>query len=358
MIQPEAHRDEVLAQMPDGVVVVGADRAVTQVNPRAVRLIGRGSMELVGRPVTEALPLIEPTGRSWWSCIDPWSGLATRTGHRERMLLLPGRGEMLVTMSFVRAERSGPVERVIVMLRDASQRRRHESGTAELVSIVAHELRSPLSSIKGFSGTLSRQWERFTEDQRRLMVETIATDSQRLSRLLNELLDVSRLDASRLRVSLRPLDVRQVIGAHVTRLVAGGHDRSRFSWEEADLGRLEVWADADRLDQILANLIENALRHGAGTVRVTTEVLSDIDGEPSSVAVAVSDEGEGIDPELYPLIFDKFWHGSARGSTGLGLYLVKGLVEAHGGQVEVDRAPTGGALFRFTLPLREPSHMS
>lgn len=350
--------DEILAQMPDGIVVADAKRTVIVVNPRAARLIGRTCAELVGRPVTEVLPLIEPTGRSWWSCLDPWSGLATRTGHRERMLLLPGRGEMLVTMSFVRARRAGPVDRVVVMLRDASQRRRHESGTAELVSIVAHELRSPLSSIKGFSGTLSRQWERFSDDQRRLMVDTIAADSQRLSRLLNELLDVSRLDASRLRVSLRPLDVREVIGAHITRMVAGGHDRTRFSWEESGQGRLEVWADADRLDQILANLIENALRHGAGTVWITTEVIPDPGGEASAVAVTVSDEGEGIDPSLYPLIFDKFWHGSARGSTGLGLYLVKGLVEAHGGQVEVDRAPTGGALFRFTLPLREPAHMS
>lgn len=340
----------VLAAMPDGLVVVGADHRIAFVNPRAARLIGAPIGDLVGRRAEHALPLVVPGGRSWWECVDPWGGLATRTGHRERMLRLPGRGEVLVTMSFVRASRGGPVRQVIVVLRDTEQRRRSELGTAELLSIVAHELRSPLSSIRGFSGTLLRQWGRFSEPQKRLMIETIAADSQRLSRLLNELLDVSRLDASRLRVAPRPLDLRAVITAHVDRLVGGGHDRDRFAWAEAFEPRREVWADADRLDQILANLLENALRHGAGLVRIeTAEAPPDENGTPF-VAVTVSDEGEGIDPELYPLVFEKFWHGSDRGSTGLGLYLVKGLVEAHGGAVTIDRAPGGGALFRVTLP--------
>lgn len=348
---------EVLAAHPDGVIVAGADRTIGYVNPRAARIVGRPAAELLGEKVVDAVPFIEPGGNRWWGCLDPWGGLATRSGHRERMLLLPGRGHVLVTMSFVRTGRLGPVDRIIIALRDTEARRRSEAGTAELLSIVAHELRSPLSSIRGFSGTLLRQYDRFSDGQRRLMLETIATDSQRLSRLLNELLDVSRIDASRLRVRPSPLDLRTTITAHIDGLVAAGHDRPRFAWDGRRGPRLEVWADRDRLDQILANLLENALRHGAGTVTVRTGAAEpDAHGTPM-VAVTVSDEGEGIDPELYPLIFEKFWHGQARGSTGVGLYLVKGLIEAHGGQVTVDRAPGGGAQFRITLPAAEPTHL-
>lgn len=349
---------EILAGFPDGIVVAGADRRVTYANRRAERLLGCAAGELVGLPVTEALPLLEPGGNRWWDCLDPWGGLATRTGHRERMLLLPGRGRLLVTMSFVRATRLGPVERVIVSLRDTEARRRSEAGTAELLSIVAHELRSPLSSIRGFSGTLERRYDRFSDEQRRLMIGTIATDSRRLSRLLNELLDVSRIDASRLTVRPRPLDLRPIVTAHIDGLVGAGHDRTRFAWAEAFESRLEVWADPDRLDQVIANLLENALRHGAGIVTVSTSAAEPgPDGTPM-VALTVSDEGDGIDPTLYPLIFQKFWHGQARGSTGVGLYLVKGLVEAHGGRVAVDRAPSGGARFTVTLPAAEPRHLS
>lgn len=345
---------DILRTLPDGVVTVGADRLVDYVNPRAARLLGRDESDLVGITAREALPFVEPGGNNWWDCIDPWGGLATRSGHRERMLLLPGLGHVLVTMSFVRAGRGAPLQRVVVAIRDTEQRRRSEAGTAELLSIVAHELRSPLSSIRGFSGTLQRQYDRFSDAQRRLMIETIATDSHRLSRLLNELLDVSRIDASRLRVRPGPIDLRATVSGHIDGLVAAGHDRTRFAWAERSGPRLEVWADPDRLDQVVTNLLENALRHGAGTVTIATAPAEpDGHGTPM-LALIVSDEGVGIDPELYPLIFEKFWHGQARGSTGVGLYLVKGLVEAHGGRVGVDRAAGGGAEFTITLPAAEP----
>ncbi|MBW3084375.1 Sensor histidine kinase ResE [Austwickia sp. TVS 96-490-7B] len=344
---------QILAVMPDGVLVVGADQRVVFLNPRAERLLGRLASDILCTPVRDALPLVEPGGMSWWDCFDPWGGISIRTGHRERMLHLPGRGHFLVTMSIVRHRRGGPVDQVVVILRDTEQRRRHEAGTAELISVVAHELRSPLTSIKAFSGTLLRRWERFSEPQRLLMMQTIEADAQRLSRLLSELLDVSRIDASRLRVTPRPVDLRQAVTAHIDRYVVSGHDRAKFSWKEAFSPRQEVWADADRLDQIIVNLVDNALKHGGGTVSIETASVPVPQGETPWVTLTVEDEGEGIDPENYPLIFEKFWHGSHRGSTGLGLYLVKGLVEAHGGRVSVGRAAGGGARFMVSLPAAE-----
>ncbi|GMA40005.1 sensor histidine kinase [Mobilicoccus caccae] len=382
--------EAVLSCLPDGVVVADEHGLVQLVNPRAAKLLGRRPEDVVGERVVEALPLLDAAGHSWWTCCDPWDGLATRTGHRERLLLLPGRGQVLVTMRYVRAEPLGPVVRVVVALRDTDARRRAETENAELISMVAHELRAPLASVKGFSSTLLKRWDRFTDTQKHLMIETIEADAERLARLIHELLDVSRLDTSRLRLDRRRVDLREVIVRCVERLVASGLDPSRFeiridddpcragtdgtgpagagtaevdtevdaptdplpATDEVDRADVLVWADADRLDQIVTNLLENAVRHGAGTVHVSVSPQNPGTAEGSSPMwiVSVADEGEGIRPEQYALVFSKFWHGSRRGSTGLGLYLVRGLVEAHGGSISVDRAPEGGALFRFALP--------
>ena len=132
-------------------------------------------------------------------------------------------------------------------------------------------------------------------------------------------------------------------------MVASGHDEDRF---EVDVeGRVaEVWADPDRLEQVVSNLVGNAVRHGEG--RVTLTLGPDPDGD--GVAVTVDDEGEGIGDEHLGMVFTKFWRGARRGGTGLGLYVVRGLVEAHDGRVSVGRSPAGGARFRFTLPAAVP----
>jgi signal transduction histidine kinase len=192
------------------------------------------------------------------------------------------------------------------------------------------------------------------------MLETIEHDADRVTRLITELLDISRIDAGRLQVRRQPVDVVATAHRHVERMVASGHARSRFV-VSAD-GRLpEVWADPDRVDQVLANLLENAVRHGDGTVSmdVLATQQDGPDGEPvAAVAVVVTDEGDGIAEEDMQRVFTRFWHGSRRGGTGLGLYLVRGLVEAHGGHIQVGRGPTGGAQFRFTLPAGAPEYVA
>jgi signal transduction histidine kinase len=125
----------------------------------------------------------------------------------------------------------------------------------------------------------------------------------------------------------------------------------------------ETWLDADKVDQILGNLVENAIRHGAGTVTIVVEPVRTVSARAASrpgaagvpaVAVSVRDEGDGVAPELVPRIFRQFWRAKRRSGAGLGLYIVKGLVEAHGGTITVQRAPGGGAEFRFTMPAGLP----
>jgi signal transduction histidine kinase len=271
--------------------------------------------------------------------------------------------EVLVTASYIRPGRSQPVNRVLILLRDTEQRRRTEANHAALISTVAHELRSPLTSVKGFSSTLLRRWERFSDEQKRLMIETIEADADRVTRLISELLDVSRIDAGRLQIRPQPLDVTSIYERHIERAVATGHDREQFV-VDVPADTPEIWADPDRLDQILANLIENALRHGEGTVTLGATAAHDgVKGAgrrrlEGCVDLVVSDNGKGIDPAHRELVFSRFWHGSGRGSTGLGLYVVKGLVEAHGGRIVVEDAPSGGAQFRFSLPTEPPDYLA
>jgi signal transduction histidine kinase len=348
--------------LPDGLVI--ADRAglVTVFNRSAARLTGIEPGRALGRDVRQILPLHDAQDRCWWAQSQPYEGLSTRSRHPERSLYLPDGTELLVTVGYVRDPRSGQprpgwhrsggaVRRVVISLRGAQQRARLERSRADLVSTVAHELRSPLTSVKGFTATLLAKWPRFTDDQKRLMLETVNADADRVTRLITELLDVSRIEAGRIEIRRELVDIPDRARKLIAGRVAAGDPAAKFRVEVR--GELpEIWLDADKIDQILGNLIENAVRHGAGTVTTVVESLPGAGGR--GVAVSVRDQGQGIEPELAPRVFRQFWRAKRRGGAGLGLFIVKGLVEAHGGTITVQQAPGGGAEFRFTMPAGAP----
>ena len=345
-------------ELPDGVVVADEAGRIIVFNRVAARLTGLDPAEVIGKFVFDVLPLRDAESRDWWVYADPYHGLPTRTRHPERSLYLADGTEILVSVGYVREDRrkggargSHPVRRLVISLRGAKQRERLERSRAELVSTVAHELRSPLTSVKGFTATLLAKWPRFTDDQKRVMLETVNADADRVTRLITELLDVSRIEAGRIEVHRQLVDVPQRASRIIAGRVASGENAARFQLQVA--GELpETWLDADKIDQILGNLIENAVRHGAGTVTTMVEPLRGA-GSPG-IAVSVRDQGAGIAPELAPRVFRQFWRAKRRGGAGLGLFIVKGLVEAHGGTISVHQAPGGGAEFRFTMPAGTP----
>lgn len=366
------------ALLPDGLVVIGGDQVVRFANPEALRILGCEAHEVMGRPIREGLPLTDKYGRDWWARTDPWGGIETRTGHREKLLVGPAGRDVLVTARYVRGTRGGPVERVMLGLRDAEARLRAERDQATVLSTVAHELRAPLTSVTGFTSSLLRRWDRFTDEQKRLMIETIEADATRLTRLITELLDISRLDSNQLSLRLGPVDLYAVLSRHVVRHELGRHPgavRLRLGTRAEADGLPELWADSDRLEQVLFNLIDNGLRHGAGVVTVTIDrsggapdaKKSDGPGGASSrdrgavvrdtvehLVVIVDDEGEGIAIDDREKIFGRFWHGPSNASTGLGLYVVRGLVAAHGGSVTAGASEAGGARFVVRLPAGLP----
>ncbi|MEV4948658.1 ATP-binding protein [Streptomyces sp. NPDC053755] len=343
--------------LPDGLVVADATGLVVCFNAAAARLTSVSRDDALGAPLEQVLPLEDLKGRRWWTLTDPYGGLATRRGQPERNLLLPGGREVLVSARYVRGHPTGPVLRVVVSLRGTEARRRTELSHAELIATVAHELRSPLTSVKGFTATLLAKWERFTDDQKRLMLETVDADANRVTRLIAELLDISRIDSGRLEVRRQPVDIAAAVGRHIQAHTAGGQSPDRF-FVRVRPGLPDLWADPDKIDQILGNLLENAVRHGEGTVTIeVAPTCATTDGEKGT-AVTVSDEGPGIPEESMGRVFTRFWRGSKRGGTGLGLYIVKGIVEAHGGTITVGRGPRGGAEFRFILPVAAPAYLA
>jgi PAS domain S-box-containing protein len=339
-------------ELPDGLVVADETGRIIVFNRAAARLTSISADETTGKFVFDMLPFKDDDDRDWWMCIDPYHGLATRSRHPERSLYLADGTELLVSVGYARDGRGGPVRHLVISLRGAQQRARLEKSRAELVSTVAHELRSPLTSVKGFTATLLAKWHRFTDDQKRVMLETVNADADRVTRLITELLDVSRIESGRMEVHRQLVDVPDRARKIIEGRVAAGEPETKFRLEYSpDLP--ETWLDADKIDQILSNLVENAVRHGAGIVTVVVEPAR-IAGDRAAVAVFVRDQGEGIPPEMAPRVFRQFWRGKRRGGTGLGLYIVKGLVEALDGDITVGRAPGGGAEFRFILPVGAP----
>ncbi|MFF3747053.1 ATP-binding protein [Streptomyces kronopolitis] len=341
--------------LPDGLVVADEAGRVVCFNAAAARITGIAPGAALGRSLEHALPLQDIEGRRWWRLTDPYGGLAIRRGQPERNLLLGGR-EVLVSARYVRKVPTGPVERLVIALRGTEARRRTELSHAELIATVAHELRSPLTSVKGFTATLLQKWERFTDDQKRLMLETVDADANRVTRLIAELLDISRIDSGRLEVRRQRVDMTAAVRRHVQAQTTAGQRPDRFLIRMLE-PLPDLWADPDKVDQVLGNLLENAVRHGEGTVTIEVGPVSDATSAEGT-SVTVSDEGPGIPEESMSRVFTRFWRGSKRGGTGLGLYIVKGIVEAHGGTITVGRAPAGGAQFRFSLPVAAPAFLA
>lgn len=331
--------------LPDGLVIADADAVVTVVNPAAERLLGTTADDLVGKHVGESLGLRDEEGQDWWACVRPYDGLQTRTRLVESAWFDLRGNEVLVTANLVRERPLGPLTSLVLSLRDAGVRRRADKSRSDLVATVAHELRSPLTGVKGFTSTLLAKWERFSESQRRLMLETVDADADRLTRLIGELLDVARIDSGRLQLRRQPVDIvseaEKIAGRY------SGGDGKPVTLESVEVP--EIWVDPDKFAQVVINLLDNAVRHGEGAVELGVGTGSEHD-----VDVWVQDEGPGIPEDLRERVFAKFWRHGTRTGTGLGLFIVRGLVEAHGGTVWVETAETGGARVRFSLPVGRP----
>jgi signal transduction histidine kinase len=218
---------------------------------------------------------------------------------------------------------------------------------AELISGIAHELRSPLTSVKGFSSTLIKKWDRFSDEQRFQFVESIHSDADRMARIVSEVVDLARLESGRLELYPQDTDIHAAAGRAVAELAGlQGADRIVLEIPEG----CQAWVDPIRLQRMIFNLVENAIKY-------SDEGPITVHAAPSNGAVdlVVSDEGIGIDPTRMPGLFDGPGPSGQRvapSGTGLGLLLTRKLAEAQGGTVSVENRPPQGSSFTVRLPVQ------
>ncbi len=328
---------------PDGILGATHDGVVTILNSQGAALLGVEAEHALGLPFADVLKLLDQDGRTWLQVNRPFESLPIVRGVPEQSWLNTSGEEVLTTARLVREQPLGPVVGIAVGLRSGRGRALMDRERSDLVATVAHELRSPLTGVKGFVQALLNRWDKLSDDQRKLMLETVNADADRLARLIAELLDVARIDTGRLQLYPRESSAEVLVGRIVGSIEAGTA-RSISLDVEDDLP--EVFADPDKFTQVVTNLVENAIRHGQGDVSVRLESLPSLPG----VRITVDDEGDGIPVELRRRVFTKFWTTGESGGSGLGMYIVGGLSRAHGGWVTIDDAPGGGARVMVDWP--------
>jgi signal transduction histidine kinase len=225
--------------------------------------------------------------------------------------------------------------------------RRLSALRADFVSLVSHELRSPMAAVIGAAQTLQGRWRELSAEHRQSFLALIGDETARLAALIGDVLDTSRIEAGTFSFAFTDVDVAQIVRDVVT-AAAVGQDEVTV---RADVGELpSVRGDRERLRQVLQNLVDNAVKYSParGDVRVAAWQ------ENGVVRIAVTDEGPGIPVEDQRLIFEKFGRSNAAGAakpgTGLGLFIARSIAESHGGTLEVESEPQRGSRFTLGLP--------
>jgi len=329
----------ILANIADGIVAVDRDGRILLWNAMAEQITGVPASEALGRLVPEVLQRELTTDG------------AEASGERQVAVRRGGEEVWLALSEAVMRDAAGAVAGRIFAFRDVSRERGVEQMRSEFVSTVSHELRTPLTSIYGFAETLKRPDVDFTGAERETFLRYIASESERLIRIVDDLLDVARLEAGTLDVAPEPTEVGRVVREAVAAASAQANGSRRFSVqvEPADLA---VRADREKFGQVLANLLENAVRYSpeGGTISVAAR------GRRGAAEITVADEGVGIAESDRERIFLKFFRSerpAAEQGAGLGLFLVRGLVTAMGGRIWVESEEGLGSRFTFELPLAD-----
>jgi signal transduction histidine kinase len=226
--------------------------------------------------------------------------------------------------------------------------RRLSALRADFVSLVSHELRSPMAAVIGAARTLQGRWRELTPKQRESFLGLIGDETSRLARLIDDVLDTSRIEAGTFSFTFSDVDLGELL-RDVVAAAELAQDEVALSTDVAALPA--VRGDRERLRQVIQNLVDNAVKYSSAGGRVSVRAATD----DRHVVIDVVDEGPGIALEDQELIFEKFGRssgGSAKPGSGLGLFIARSIAEAHGGTLDVESVPERGSVFRLELPAR------
>lgn len=330
--------EAILTSMVEAVVAVDRQGNFMLLNRAAEDLIGASQGAAVGRPAATVLPV----GLS--AVLDE-----ARVQEKVSAVELPaGNGDRVLEVHCAPIKGQGTVAGAVAVVRDVTELRRSEHARRELTANVSHELRTPLTSIKGFAETLLSGAMRDEATCRRFL-EIIDAEANRLVKLVDDLMDLSRLESKVVTLDLAPVPLPDLIDETVAHLrpLAG------MRRVEVDRGNphVVVMADRDRVAQVLTNLIDNAIKFTGEDGRVEIGWAT----RNGEVEVTVKDDGRGIPAVELPHVFERFFRvdrsRARRRGTGLGLAITRHIVEAHGGRIAIRSQVDRGTIVTFTLPL-------
>lgn len=333
--------EHVVERSSDGVFELDLDGLVQYANPSLALILGRRPEHVDGSRLADLITPLEAhlTMESVFMPRDDRAPLVELTVVRH-----DGVRRVLAVHALPRFI-DGDLVGYAGVVRDITISHDLEAEKNEFLAMVTHDLRTPLTMILGLGATLESHSDELPPERIRRMGGSIRGQAERISRLADDLFDISRLDTGALLISPRQVDLLRVVEGALNSV----GDRSNV-WVDIPAG-VTVLGDARRLEQIVANLVENAIQHGAPPVEVSLATIGDRGAE-----LTVVDHGPGVPPTLVPTLFNRLRTLSrpnrdrTRG-TGLGLALVKGLAEAMGGRISYERGPTGGAAFRLCIPV-------
>jgi len=334
----------VLEHVDDGVFLVDEAGVIQDWNPAAAAITGLAPNAILGRRADEALPGWSAVGASVPVASVPGPG---STEARTLPLEIDGR-ELWLSISGVAFD-----DGVVYAFRNLTEERALEELKGEFVATVSHELRTPLAAIYGSAQTLLRRDVELDAGTRKSLLEVVASESERLSRIAGDILLANNLDSGRLQLTTQRLEVSGLVRDVVEemRVSLAGRDDISLELTLPESGA-KVAGDEDKLRQVLINLVDNAIKYSPGGGRVEVRVEPD----ESRLRLVVSDEGLGIPHGEQQRIFGKFYRVDAQqtrgvGGTGLGLYICRELVRRMAGRISVTSKEGRGSIFVVELPL-------
>jgi PAS domain S-box-containing protein len=344
--------DLLLSSVGDGIYGVDTDGRITFVNPSGAEALGCAPQDLLGRRAHQEFhaPQADGTPYSWTGCYVTEAIRHGVVSAAEEDTYVRRDGETFpVEITASPLLDDDRITGAVVVFRDVTQRREVDRMKNEFLSVVSHELRTPLTSIRGSLGLLATGSLVELTPQANRMVSIAVESSERLTRLINDILDIERIQSGSLPMNLVPQEARDLLEASASEL--GGLARSLDVRVEIGAAEGRVLADTDRIVQTLTNLLGNALKFSppGGVVR-----LEATPGD-GTVVFAVHDDGRGIPADKLDSVFERFEQVDSsdarqKGGTGLGLAISRGIVERHGGRIWAESTEHVGTTVRFSLP--------
>jgi len=342
--------DALLDSAADGILILNADLTIERVNDAFERIYGKTHNELVNLAHDDILRWDNPPHGSTLNeaIANGWPLTSNATLYVEGDLERPLPPPLPVGVTYAPLlSEDGRLRNIIVSVRDITHFRTADEIKSTFISIVSHELRTPVTLIKGYASTLRRddaKWDKHTISDSLAVIEE---EADRLSKMIDDLLDASRLQAGGLSLSGGDVSL-PMIAKRVAEKFTAQSQQHAIVTDFPDKFPI-ILADETRIEQVIINLVSNAIKYAPqGEIKISGQV------RPGQVIICVSDQGPGIEAKDLPHIFDRFYRSTKAvkqtKGAGLGLYLARAIVEAHGGRIWADPKPDSGARLCFSLP--------